>query len=123
VASSELEQRIVVLSSNRETLAGVQDYLRRVGARPSGVSVLDEAVPAARDADVLFFFADDFPAADALRTVCALSIERLIVITEDVELYEPERKRRELTSHELVLLRRPAWGWMLLDALRHKDPV
>jgi hypothetical protein len=116
----DLDQRIVVLSSNRETLDAVQEYFRRMGARPSGVSLLDDALPAAREADALFFFADDFPPADALRTVSSLAVERLVVITQEVELYEAEQ-RQHRSQRELIVLRRPAWGWMLLDALRAKD--
>lgn len=117
--SVDLDQRIVVLSSNRETLDSVQEYLCRAGARPSGVSLLDDAALAARDADALFFFADDFPRADALRAVSTFPVERLIVITQDVELFEAER-RHHRTPRALIVLRRPAWGWMLLDALRTK---
>jgi hypothetical protein len=115
----DLDQRIVVLSNSRETLDSVQEYLCRAGARPSGISLLDDAATAAREADALFFFADDFPRADALRAVSSLSVERLIVITQDVELFEAERRHRNRC--ELIVLRRPAWGWMLLDALRSKD--
>lgn len=111
-----LHQRIAVVSSSRETLDGVEEYLRRAGARPSAVSVLEDAAGAAREADALVLFADDFPTPDTLRAIDHLAVERLVVVTQEVESFRARCDR--LSPGRLVVLRRPAWGWMLLEALR-----
>jgi hypothetical protein len=119
-----LNQRIAVVSTSRETLDGVQEYLRRVGARPSAVPLLEDAAMAARQSDALLLFADDFPTAATLRTLDGLSIRLLVVVTQEVESFRTQGAR--LARGRMVVLRRPAWGWMLVEALRgsgRKDPA
>ena len=118
-----LNQRIAVVSTSRETLDGVQEYLRRAGARPSAVPVLEDAALAARQSDALLLFADDFPTAASLRTLDGLSIGLLVVVTQEVESFRAQSAR--WARGRVVVLRRPAWGWMLIEALRSngsKDP-
>jgi hypothetical protein len=117
-----LDRTIAIVSNNPETLDGVQQYLRRVGARALAASRLEDVDAVNADADAVLLFADDYPRAVALRAFARLRASRpatlLVVVTEDVAAYAA---RAEGSASRVVVLRRPAWGWMLVDALRGVD--
>jgi DNA-binding NarL/FixJ family response regulator len=116
-----LDRTITVLSNNLETLDGVQQYLQRAGARARSASRLEDAATCAADADAVVLFADDYPRASSLRAFAQLRAERpsalLVVVTEDVDAFT-SLARAERGVGGVVVLRRPAWGWMLVDAIR-----
>lgn len=113
-----LDRTITILTSSRETLDGVEQYLRRAGARASGVSRPEEIARAKGRIDAVLFFADDYPRNEAKRAFERLqrdpSIAVLVVITESVDEFRVGRG----ADARVVVLRRPAWGWMLVDAIR-----
>lgn len=116
-----LDRRITVVSNNRETLDGVQHYLRRAGARTRTVSRLELADAASAGEDAVLLFADDYPRDAALRAFARLRAAQpatlLVVVTEAVEAFAPPA-RADRGGGPVVVLRRPAWGWMLVDAIR-----
>jgi hypothetical protein len=108
--------KLALVSTNRETLDGVQDYFKRVGAKLSTVPRLEDTREKANGVDVVVLFADDYPREAVLRVVGELSVKLIIVVTAEVNAYEP-RPAGDGVPRVLVLAR-PAWGWMLLDAAR-----
>ena len=116
-----LNQKVIVVSDNRETLDSVQPYLERAGATVRCVSRAEKSADSAWGMDAVLFFADDFPRPLALEAFAALRALRptplLVVVTEDMGAFAdgPTRARK---ARGIVMLPRPAWGWMLVDAIR-----
>ncbi len=111
------DKRVLVLSQSPETLDGVREYLAKFGARSFGITRIAEARQAAVFADALLLFADDFAPLQSLQALSAMASKPCVVVTEEVRSFEsigdaPER------DFPLVVLQRPAWGWMLLEGLR-----
>ena len=113
-----LDRTITILTSSRETLDGVEQYLRGAGARASGASRLEEIARVNGRVDAVLFFADDYSRTEAKRAFESLqrdaSIAVLVVITASVDDFRAARD----ADPRIVVLRRPAWGWMLVDAIR-----
>jgi hypothetical protein len=49
--------------------------------------------------------------------VLGLSVKLVVVVTSEVALFRAAIARASLGS-KVVVVQRPAWGWMLLDAVR-----
>lgn len=112
--------KLALVSTNRETLDGVQDYFRRVGAKLSTIPRLEEARQDVNGADVVVLFADDYPREAALQAVAEFSVKLVIVVTAEVTAYEARPAKDGMPR--VLVLARPAWGWMLLDAVRLAVP-
>ncbi len=89
----------------------------QVGAATYGVSALEDAPPAADHCDAVLLFADDYPPLEALRLLSTVSVKVCVVVTSRLDAADALRSAMRGPA-QLVVLRRPAWGWMLLDALR-----
>lgn len=121
-----LDRKITLVSNNRETIDGVRAYLGRAGAHSESAECLDDACSRSAGADAIVLFADDFPRSAALETFAALRAALpstlVIVVTEAVEEFSPPNESDEPTDR-VVVLRRPAWGWMLMDAVLAGGPA
>jgi hypothetical protein len=111
---------IALATTNHETLDGVQEYFTRVGARLTNISKLDDALHTTAGVDVVVLFADDYPREMVLRAVEELSVKLIIVVTGEVRAYVPRAAKG--SAARVLVLARPAWGWMLLDAVRLAVP-
>jgi|SRR6266540_6316122 len=115
------DRKITLISNSRETLDRVHKYLERTGARLSTAARLEDALMAAATANAILFFADDYPRQDALAALASLRrtlpATLLIVVTDAVEMFTPSVRGDRTASH-VIVLQRPAWAWMLVDALR-----
>jgi hypothetical protein len=112
-----LSLKLLLVSSNRETLDGVQEYFKRVGARLSSARQLDEVGDKASGVDVVVMFADDFSHDKVRETVARLKTRLVIIVTAEDRAFTPSRKPKP-GEQRILVLARPAWGWMLLDAVR-----
>jgi hypothetical protein len=103
---------VAVVAKRGETARDVSAYLNRAGAC---AHVAAASTQIGRDVDAVVFFPDDFGAGDARRVWSELVARpgrvALVVVTGDADAYA-------LVDRRVVVLGRPAWGWMLLDALR-----
>lgn len=112
--------KVLIVSSDQETLDGTFDYLKRVGAFPRSASELTNVVGRAASAEAVIFFADDFATDRAIAVLGELRRRFVstgtIVVSDQVDHFASNRG----TSVEgpVMVLRRPTWGWMLLDAIR-----
>jgi hypothetical protein len=112
-----LTSKLTLVSANAETLRSVEDYLANFGARLSSTSRLTElaADTEAFGADAVVVFADDYAPADVRAALRTLSLPLTVIVT--TERAEYESLHRELPG-VMILLPRPIWGWVLLDAVR-----
>ena len=111
---------VLIISSDDETLDGTYEYLNRVGATPKSATQLPDAISAAKSTQAVIFFADDYAKDSAIETLAELRKQLhakvIIVVSDQVEAFtsvEPDEADGPVT-----VLRRPTWGWMLLDAIR-----
>jgi hypothetical protein len=109
--------KLTLVSSDPDTLWGVHDYLARSGASLSSTSRLEQASEEASDADAIVLFADDYPHDAVVSTIAGLSSRLVVIVTGRGSEFEPLRARRDLRTR-VIVLPRPTWGWMLLDAVR-----
>ena len=109
--------KLTLVSNDPDTLWGVRDYLTRSGASLSSTSRLEHASETANDADAIVLFADDYPHDAVVNTVAGLSSRLVVIITGHSHEFERLRARRDLRTR-VIVLPRPTWGWMLLDAVR-----
>jgi len=113
--------RLALISNDRETLDGVKDYFERAGARLRATNRLEEASDTAAGAEAVVFFADDYPLEEARAAVAGLSVRLVVIVTADVAAFNACRKGRA-SAERIVVLPRPAWGWVLLEAIRASQP-
>ncbi len=112
-----LDVRLTLVSKDPETLDGVQQYFERMGAAVASAVRLEKAASSVRVADGVLVFPDDYPFNQALSFVLTLDVKVIVVVTADVERFQSSL-RDAACSKNVFVLQRPAWGWMLLDAVR-----
>jgi DNA-binding response OmpR family regulator len=112
--------KVLIVSRDDKTIDGTQRYLSRVGASAQSVTTLAEAVEGARTAQAVVLFADDYAKDSAIETLSELrkrkSAKVVIVVSDQVDSFASVGAGE--STGALTLLRRPTWGWMLLDAIR-----
>ena len=112
--------KVLIISSDDETIDGTYEYLRRVGASPQSVTSLTDAVGSAESAQAVIFFADDYAKDSALEALLQFrkrhAAKVVVVVSDQVEVFASIGASE--TQGRVTVLRRPTWGWMLLDAIR-----
>jgi len=112
--------KVLIVSSDAETIDGTFDYLNRVGASPASSTNLSDALRAAKSAQAVIFFADDYTKENATETLRQLrkrlEAKVIIVVSDQVEAFTSVGGGD--SDGPVTVLRRPTWGWMLLDAIR-----
>src|SRR4051812_18518340 len=99
----------------------MHEYLKRVGASPQTAKDLDTLLIASQGAQAIVFFADDFPKQRALDAVAKLrrgTSARVVVVSDQAHLFA--HGGAAPSDGPITVLRRPTWGWMLLDALQER---
>jgi hypothetical protein len=113
-----MSRKITVVSRDRATRRGVEDYLQRAGICVEIVSSLADARRSAAGADAMVLFADDYERTTFFAAIDQICRSRrrtmVIVVTEAVDDFGPSSR----WADRVIVLRRPAWAWMLLDELR-----
>lgn len=113
---------VTVVSSNRETLDGLEAYLRESGVVANGTRALErllEMTPPSAVAVILF--PDEYGAAAVTKALAALHRGRPKVLAVLVT-NEPGRFERatgvEPGDGAPLVIPKPAWAWTILDAVR-----
>ena len=109
--------KLTLVCTDPDTLWGVCEYLTRSGATLSSTSRLEYASEEATEADAIVLFADDYPYDEVVKTIAALSSGLVVVVTGRAGDFSVLRGRPDLRTR-VIVLSRPTWGWMLLDAVR-----
>jgi DNA-binding NtrC family response regulator len=106
---------VVIISSNPETLDGLERYLGDAGISVRGTRSLDEACDmAAIPRSVVLVFPDDFPTPRVLAVLSRLKRHRPgtvpVLVTRDARRFE--------SADGAMVIPKPVWGWTLLDTVR-----
>jgi hypothetical protein len=119
-AARESALRVTIVSSNPETLDGLQGYLRLAGVDARGTGDIESGVALDPYPCAVVFFPDEFPAGSVIREVERLQRERpqllILIVTRD-----PRGFREVLDTDEpspTLVVAKPVWGWTILDAIR-----
>lgn len=111
--------QVTIVAASAETLDGLHDYLSRAGVGARCTRELAEAHAAPCSAVV--FFPDDFSLADVMRELGRLRRDKPSVLPL-VVTGEPRRYLHVVDAggkgRAPIVMPRPAWGWMILDAIR-----
>lgn len=114
--------RVTIVSLNAETLDGLQIYLQEAGVDAHATRQLRPAGGKDHAPDAVVFFPDDFGAEQVLRDIERLHLECpkvvLVIVTSEPRRFEaldtPEG------AEPRTVIPKPAWGWTILDAIRHR---
>jgi hypothetical protein len=112
-----LQSKLTLVSADAETLRSVEDYLIHFGARLSSTSRLSDLADEAEafGADAVVVFADDYSPEDVRAAVRTLPLRLTVIVTTDRAEYEALHGE---SPSVVVLLPRPTWGWLLVEAVR-----
>jgi len=115
---------VTVVSDNAETQDGLQAYFDRSGVKTRGTRALrvPEAIASTTTAVVLF--PDDFDHPGVLALIAELRRTRprllLLLITREPGRFE-DAVAADGRSVVPLILPRPSFGWVILDAIRSHD--
>ena len=115
------QSHVTLIADNPETLDGLQAYLAGVGVASRTTRVLRDVALILPGSSALVLFPDDFELKDVERRLAFLRASRpelLIVLVTSL----PGRFRPALDPDDrslaAVVLPKPAFGWVILDAIR-----
>lgn len=115
---------VTIVSTNPETLDGLETYLRRAGLKTSGTRTVEGlADRAAPLPSVVVLFPDDFRPESVVAALLALRAQRPktlpVLVTKEPQRFEalPARSAGGLAP---LVIPKPVWGWTILDAIRSR---
>jgi hypothetical protein len=109
---------VVIVATKRETLDGLQRYLKDAGLSPRCTRTVDECIEASSTATVAFlFFPDDFAWEKVIVMLASIAEQRPFALRVLVTS-RPDRFECLGAADGLLVVPRPSWGWALLDAIR-----
>ncbi len=114
---ARLKASLVLVSSDRETAHGIQQYFDRVGARTVCATTLEEASSVGDRVDAAVIFADGMPLEALAEAARELPVRLVIVVTKEVEAVRDVLWAKPSRARVLVLPRL-AWGFTLVDVVR-----
>lgn len=116
-------RQVAIISANRETLDGLEKYLRDVGIAAHGCRRLEDCAELTSASTLaVVLFPDDF-AWDAVIATIAELARRCETTLRLLVTGQPKKYERLVEGRpNVVVVPRPAWGWTILDAIRsHAD--
>lgn len=113
---------VTIVSTNPETLDGLETYLRRAGLTTSGTrSVEGLADRSSPLSSVVVVFPDDFRPDAVVAALLALRTQRPktlpVLVTKEPRRFET-LPMRGAGGLEPLVIPKPVWGWTILDAIR-----
>jgi hypothetical protein len=117
---TEERLRVRIIAANEETLDGLQAYLRQAGVDAHGTSQLANEKIGDRGASAVILFPDDFRTNDVLREVDRLLRNKppplIVLVTREPQRFSDVLEVEE-GARAPVLVPKPVWGWVILDAI------
>jgi hypothetical protein len=109
---------VAIVSTNPETLDGLQTYLRGAGVAARCSRALEDCVHTAPPTTIAFvLFPDDFQWERVISTLAELAEQRPKALPVLVTA-QPQRFNRLVSAESVLVVPRPVWGWTILDAIR-----
>jgi len=113
---------ITIVSSNPETVDGLEAYLRRAGVRTRGTRQIEKATEITpTTASVVVLFPDDFGSdlvTSALGTLRSHRPKTLtVLVTKEPKRFESLPVTEGIAP---LVVPKPVWGWTILDAIRSR---
>jgi len=112
---------VTLIADNPETLDGLQAYLAGVGVASRTTRVLRDAALILPGSSAVVLFPDDFALKDVERRLASLRASRpelLIVLVTSLPGHFHTALAADERSLTPVVLPKPAFGWVILDAIR-----
>jgi hypothetical protein len=113
-----------IIAANEETLGGLQAYLRQAGVDAYGTSQLVHDKASDRRPSAVILFPDDFQTNDVLQEVNRLRRIKpqplIVLVTREPQRFSDVLDVEE-GSQAPVLVPKPVWGWVILDAIRGRS--
>jgi hypothetical protein len=112
---------VTIVSTNPETLDGLEGYLRGAGLVPHCTRHLaDCAKFVSQGARAVVLFPDDYRWEKVVATLADLAAlrppARPVLVTA-----HPQRFEALADAKDVIIMPRPVWGWTILDAIRAED--
>lgn len=111
---------VAIVSKSRETLEGLELYLRDAGVETTCTRRLERAPELAKGSVVVVIFPDDYGwrAVVAALASCHAANRRFrgVIVTRTPGRFDALPTPPELSA--LLVVPKPAWGWAILDAIR-----
>jgi hypothetical protein len=109
---------VTIVSTNPETLDGLQSYLRGAGVAAKGTrSLADCAKLAFEGSRAVVLFPDDYRWEKVVTTLADLAALRPPALPVLVTAH-PQRFHDLTVPGQVIIMPRPVWGWTILDAIR-----
>lgn len=109
---------MTVVSTNPETLDGLQGYLRGAGVVAHCTRCLaDCAKFASKGTRAVVLFPDDYRWEKVVATLADLAGLRPPGLPVLVTAH-PQRFAKLTEAKDVIIMPRPVWGWTILDAIR-----
>lgn len=113
---------VTVVSSNHETLQGLETYLGDAGVIVSSTRAIEGILEMTHpSAAAVILFPDEYRLVEVRTAVRTLTRERpevlLVIVTNDPLRFEEARTGQSDHTAPLVIPK-PAWAWTILDAVR-----
>lgn len=113
---------VTIVSKNASTLAGLDAYLRGVGAVTTSTGDLERLVEMTPPtAAAVILFPDEYSAELAIQALAALEKARpdvlAVVVTNEPGRFAGPDAREDAAASPLVMPK-PAWAWTIMDAVR-----
>jgi len=120
--AESLSTYVTIVSKNPETLDGLQDYLARAGIPSQCTRALSDVKVAPEHATATVIFPDDFAEASVIALVLELRRKRprllILLITRSPNRFRSTVCAEDQRSRVPVVLPKPLFGWVILDAIR-----
>jgi hypothetical protein len=111
-------EEVTIISTNPETLDGLQAYLRGAGLAARCTREVEGCAKLAPSRTLAFvLFPDDFPWESVMATLADFAEQRPLALPVLVTA-QPQRFERLTSAEHVLIVPRPVWGWTILDAIR-----
>lgn len=108
---------VAIVSTNPETLDGLQSYLTAAGVTARCTRSIEECARLSTQTIAFVLFPDDFRWQSVRSAIADLAAQRPHALPVLVTA-QPKRFAELVEADRVLVVPRPVWGWKILDAIR-----